>query len=188
MARRPQRSGGGSDRAGQTRRHLCLWRARPDPPARRVASGRRHRGHRHRGRLRARSISARVPVVATLQTWRGLSTVVACDRRERHAEPARSAARWTQNATRSTNGRQAGETTASAEHDAMVNDLHESVRNALRALPTKYREVVTCRYLLELTERETAAVLDLPAGTVKSRLSRALDQMETRLQKETSDG
>ena len=70
----------------------------------------------------------------------------------------------------------------------MVNDLHESVRNALRALPDKYREVVTCRYLLELTEGETAQVLDLPAGTVKSRLSRALDQMETRLQKETSDG
>ena len=101
----------------------------------------------------------------------------------------RSAARWTRNATRcSANGRQANGTTASAEHDAMVNDLHESVRTALRALPAKYREVVTCRYLLELTEGETAQVLDLPAGTVKSRLSRALDQMETRLQKETSDG
>jgi RNA polymerase sigma-70 factor (ECF subfamily) len=33
---------------------------------------------------------------------------------------------------------------------------------------------VTCRYLLELSEAETATVLDVPAGTVKSRLHRAL--------------
>jgi len=77
---------------------------------------------------------------------------------------------------------------ASAEHEALTNDLHASVRSALESLPAKYREVVTCRYLMELTERETALVLALPAGTVKSRLSRALNQMETRLQKETTDG
>jgi DNA-directed RNA polymerase specialized sigma24 family protein len=38
--------------------------------------------------------------------------------------------------------------------------------------------VVTCRYLLELDERETAAVLGWPRGTVKSRLSRALRRLE----------
>jgi RNA polymerase sigma-70 factor (ECF subfamily) len=36
---------------------------------------------------------------------------------------------------------------------------------------------VTCRYLLELSEAETAAVLSWPTGTVKSRLSRALDRL-----------
>jgi RNA polymerase sigma factor (sigma-70 family) len=48
---------------------------------------------------------------------------------------------------------------------------------AVDDLPDAQREVVTCRYLLELTEAETAEVLDVPAGTVKSRLSRALDTL-----------
>jgi DNA-directed RNA polymerase specialized sigma24 family protein len=37
--------------------------------------------------------------------------------------------------------------------------------------------VVTCRYLLDLDEAETAAVLGWPRGTVKSRLHRALDRL-----------
>jgi RNA polymerase sigma factor (sigma-70 family) len=100
----------------------------------------------------------------------------------------RSAARWNRKAMRSRDAERPDGTRASAEHEALVNDLHASVRSALQSLPSKYCEVVTCRYLLELTERETALVLDLPAGTVKSRLSRALDHIEARLQRETSDG
>jgi RNA polymerase sigma-70 factor (ECF subfamily) len=41
--------------------------------------------------------------------------------------------------------------------------------------------VVTCRYFLELSEAETAATLDLPKGTVKSRLARALVRLRGRL-------
>ena len=52
------------------------------------------------------------------------------------------------------------------------------------ALPVELREVVACRYLLELSEAETAAALGIPAGTVKSRLHRAL----TMLRKEVADG
>ncbi|WP_323101526.1 RNA polymerase sigma factor [Intrasporangium sp. YIM S08009] len=59
--------------------------------------------------------------------------------------------------------------------DAAVGaDRRAGLLEALDALPTELREVVTCRYLLELSEAETATVLDLPAGTVKSRLHRAL--------------
>ena len=54
----------------------------------------------------------------------------------------------------------------------------------VRGLPVELREVVACRYLLELTEAETAAALGIPAGTVKSRLHRAL----TMLRKEVADG
>jgi RNA polymerase sigma-70 factor (ECF subfamily) len=54
----------------------------------------------------------------------------------------------------------------------------------VRALPVELREVVACRYLLELSEAETAAALGIPAGTVKSRLHRAL----TLLRKEVADG
>ncbi|HVK24281.1 MAG TPA: sigma-70 family RNA polymerase sigma factor [Actinokineospora sp.] len=53
---------------------------------------------------------------------------------------------------------------------------------ALEALPESYRRVVTCRYLLELDERETATVLGWPRGTVKSRLSRALRRLRVSLE------
>ena len=37
--------------------------------------------------------------------------------------------------------------------------------------------MIACRYLLELSEAETAAALGVPRGTVKSRLSRALERL-----------
>ncbi len=49
----------------------------------------------------------------------------------------------------------------------------------VRRLPPGLREVVACRYLLELSEAETAAALGLPTGTVKSRLHRALGRLRT---------
>ena len=54
---------------------------------------------------------------------------------------------------------------------------------AIRALPEELREVVSCRYLLELSESETAESLGIPNGTVKSRLHRGL----ARLREELSD-
>jgi DNA-directed RNA polymerase specialized sigma24 family protein len=42
--------------------------------------------------------------------------------------------------------------------------------------------VIACRYLLDLSERETAEVLGCRRGTVKSRLSRALARMRVELQ------
>jgi RNA polymerase sigma-70 factor (ECF subfamily) len=37
--------------------------------------------------------------------------------------------------------------------------------------------VLTCRFLLGLSEQETATALDVAPGTVKSRTSRALDRL-----------
>jgi RNA polymerase sigma-70 factor (ECF subfamily) len=47
----------------------------------------------------------------------------------------------------------------------------------VEGLPDQQRLAVTCRYLLDLSEEETAAVLGVRRGTVKSRLSRALERM-----------
>lgn len=52
---------------------------------------------------------------------------------------------------------------------------------ALRGLSEQHRLVVTCRYLLDLDELETATVLGWPKGTVKSRLYRALRKLRTEL-------
>ncbi len=48
---------------------------------------------------------------------------------------------------------------------------------ALRELPPEQRAVVVLRHLLEYTPGEIAAMLDLPRGTVNSRLRRGLDRL-----------
>jgi RNA polymerase sigma factor (sigma-70 family) len=52
---------------------------------------------------------------------------------------------------------------------------------ALERLREEDRDVLSCRYLLELTEEETAEVLSLARGTVKSRTSRALERLRAEL-------
>jgi DNA-directed RNA polymerase specialized sigma24 family protein len=49
-------------------------------------------------------------------------------------------------------------------------------------LPEGERLVVVCRYFLDLSELETAAALDIPPGTVKSRLVRALARLRELLE------
>ncbi|MDX2268985.1 MAG: RNA polymerase sigma factor [Bryobacter sp.] len=58
---------------------------------------------------------------------------------------------------------------------------NEAVRAAILALPEHYREVVTLVELEEMTYEESAAVLGLPVGTVRSRLSRARGHLEKSL-------
>jgi RNA polymerase sigma-70 factor (ECF subfamily) len=48
---------------------------------------------------------------------------------------------------------------------------------ALARLTPEHRAVVVMRYLLELTPGEIAAALDIPRGTVNSRLRRGLDAL-----------
>ncbi|HEV2812695.1 MAG TPA: RNA polymerase sigma factor [Solirubrobacteraceae bacterium] len=55
----------------------------------------------------------------------------------------------------------------------------DDLGDALAALPDDQRTVVVLRHVLELTPGEIAGVLDLPRGTVNSRLRRGLDALET---------
>jgi RNA polymerase sigma-70 factor (ECF subfamily) len=96
----------------------------------------------------------------------------------------RSSTRRTRAATRLGEDRAGDDAAPSAEAAALADDHRRGVRTALAALPDRYREVVACRYLLDLSEAETAEVLGLPRGTVKSRLSRALDQLHHTLERE----
>jgi RNA polymerase sigma-70 factor (sigma-E family) len=57
-----------------------------------------------------------------------------------------------------------------------VND-RETLRPALLALPAPQRAVVVLRYLEDLSEDETASLLGIQPGTVKSRSARALEQL-----------
>lgn len=72
---------------------------------------------------------------------------------------------------------------AGAEVDALDSIRDERLVTAVGRLPDGLRRVICCRYLLELSEVETATVLRLPKGTVKSRLHRGL----ARLREEVTD-
>jgi RNA polymerase sigma-70 factor (ECF subfamily) len=66
----------------------------------------------------------------------------------------------------------------------LVAELAEERRALLRALDTlraRDREVVVCRFFLDLSVGQTARALACREGTVKSRLSRALGQLRTQL-------
>lgn len=58
------------------------------------------------------------------------------------------------------------------------------VTNALAGLSFEHRVVVVARFYLDWSEAELAAALDVPAGTVKSRTSRALSQLAQILEDE----
>jgi RNA polymerase sigma-70 factor (ECF subfamily) len=70
----------------------------------------------------------------------------------------------------------------SPELEALAGETRDEVRAALGRLRDQERLVVTCRFLLDLSEAETAAALGLPAGTVKSRLHRALRRLRADLE------
>jgi RNA polymerase sigma-70 factor (sigma-E family) len=53
----------------------------------------------------------------------------------------------------------------------------DAVRRSLDALTEGHRQVLVLRYFAHLSEKQVAHALDIPVGTVKSRLSRALDAL-----------
>ena len=60
--------------------------------------------------------------------------------------------------------------------------IGEDVMEALTLLPVEQRAVVVLRYLLDYSPGEIARMLELPRGTVNSRLRRALDRLGTLLE------
>jgi RNA polymerase sigma-70 factor (sigma-E family) len=60
--------------------------------------------------------------------------------------------------------------------DAQVSE-REAIRLALSLLPIAQRAVVALRYYADLSEAETAQVLGVSVGTVKSRTSRAMARL-----------
>jgi len=54
--------------------------------------------------------------------------------------------------------------------------------DAIQRLPLEFRSVVVLRYLLQWSTTEVADALAVPTGTVKSRLSRALEQLRSELE------
>jgi RNA polymerase sigma-70 factor, ECF subfamily len=71
----------------------------------------------------------------------------------------------------------------SAQHAPLTDQL----ATAVGALPLEQRAVVVMRYLLDYTPGEIAKALELPRGTVNSRLRRGLDRLATTLPSEEGE-
>lgn len=64
--------------------------------------------------------------------------------------------------------------------ESLTEETH-SLRKALRELPDKYREALVLVVLEGYTREEASEVLKIPAGTVASRASKALELLKRRL-------
>lgn len=72
-----------------------------------------------------------------------------------------------------------------AEEAVLARFEHAAIRAAVAALPRRQREVIVLRYFQNLSVAETAAVLKVSPGAVKSSASRALDTIETSLPRQS---
>ncbi|HWB21595.1 MAG TPA: sigma-70 family RNA polymerase sigma factor, partial [Gaiellaceae bacterium] len=102
-----------------------------------------------------------------------LMQIVANEARNRR----RSAGRRASLALRAEREPSLGGTALSPENVLLAGEERARLLAALEALPEPARLVLGCRFLLELSEDETAAVLGVRRGTVKSRTSRALERL-----------
>ena len=119
-----------------------------------------------------------------LSTWIWRITINLChDELRRRRRRPESPLEWT--GSGADDVRESGEgpgldyATASAtpaEHAALADSARQ-VRQALRELPELYRSVVILRHYEGLKFTEIAAVLDIPEGTVKSRMVEGLARL-----------
>ena len=99
----------------------------------------------------------------------------------------RIVANETRNLTRSRRRREAltlrlgtaesGGTAGGPVDEVLAAERRARLVAAVSALPDRERQVLVCRYFLDLSEAETAQVLDWPLGSVKSRTARALNRL-----------
>ncbi len=119
---------------------------------------------------------------APLRPW--LLTIVANEARNRRSSRGRRSTL----APRLAREAPSGEAAPSPEGAALAESEREEILGRVNGLPEQHRQVIACRYLLGLSEAETAAALGCRPGTVKSRLSRALAALRTELEAEVPRG
>jgi RNA polymerase sigma-70 factor (ECF subfamily) len=69
----------------------------------------------------------------------------------------------------------------SPDHKAEERELHKMVRDVIKELPMSHQAVVILYYLENLSLEEVAEVVELPVGTVKSRLYHARKRLRDAL-------
>jgi RNA polymerase sigma factor (sigma-70 family) len=98
----------------------------------------------------------------------------------------RAAGRREALALRAAAERQAEGADPSPEAALLTAERRRALLAAVEGLREEDRLVISCRFFLDLSERETAEVLGWRHGTVKSRLSRALDRLREEVGEEVA--
>ena len=70
---------------------------------------------------------------------------------------------------------------ASPEREALASELKSTINQAMGDLPSDLREAITLREIEGLSYEEIAAVMDCPIGTVRSRIFRAREAIDSKL-------
>lgn len=60
-------------------------------------------------------------------------------------------------------------------------EIVEALKAAIRKLPAEFKDILLLKYYAELEVEEIASVLEIPVGTVKSRLNRAREKLRKML-------
>ncbi|MBT2759583.1 RNA polymerase sigma factor SigW [Mesobacillus foraminis] len=71
--------------------------------------------------------------------------------------------------------------TALPEDELESLELQETVQKEISKLPDKYRSVIVLKYIEELSLNEISEILDLPLGTVKTRIHRGREALRQQL-------
>ncbi|MCK5395811.1 MAG: RNA polymerase sigma factor RpoE [Gammaproteobacteria bacterium] len=71
---------------------------------------------------------------------------------------------------------------ASPEREALATELESTIYQAINELPSDLREAITLREIEGLSYGEIAAVMDCPIGTVRSRIFRAREAIDEKLE------
>jgi RNA polymerase sigma-70 factor (ECF subfamily) len=77
-------------------------------------------------------------------------------------------------------------TASAAETPGRSSEASRAVRDAIAGLDDAHRSVVALHYVEDMSVAEIAAVLDIPVGTVKSRLHTARERLRTALERSES--
>ncbi len=70
---------------------------------------------------------------------------------------------------------------ATPEHLLLTDEIHATVISAIEGLPEDLRMAITLREIEGLSYEEIATVMDCPIGTVRSRIFRAREAIDTQL-------
>lgn len=71
---------------------------------------------------------------------------------------------------------------ASPEREALADELKSTIYMAIDDLPSDLREAITLREIEGLSYEDIAAVMDCPIGTVRSRIFRAREAIDEKLE------
>jgi RNA polymerase sigma factor (sigma-70 family) len=125
----------------------------------------------HVGFLKAWAALPRFRRGAEFRPW--LLRIVANEARKRR----RTAARREGLVRRAVADQASGDAVPSPEAAVLDAERRQLLLDAVNRLDERDRDVLACRYFLELGEVETAQVLGVRRGTVKSRTARALERL-----------